>query len=74
MVPWMVWDVARWWDPRRGAVTPGEFVPLAESSGLISSLGESILFQACLAARSWQQCGHPALRLAVNLSPGQILN
>jgi diguanylate cyclase (GGDEF)-like protein len=41
-------------------------------SGLISSLGESVLRQACLGARICQKGGHPYLKLAVNLSPGQI--
>ena len=57
---------------RRGAVEPKEFVPLAETSGLISSLGESVLRKACIGARTWQKDGRPEFMLAVNLSPGQI--
>jgi EAL domain-containing protein (putative c-di-GMP-specific phosphodiesterase class I) len=63
--------LARWWDSRTGSVSPSAFIPLAESSGLISALGESVLRKACMGARVWQQ-GHADLRLAVNLSPGQI--
>ena len=64
--------LARWSDTRRGLVSPSAFVPLAESSGLIACLGESVLRQACLGARTLQTRGHPDLKLAVNLSPGQI--
>ena len=63
--------LARWWDSRTGSVSPSAFVPLAESSGLISGLGESVLRKACSAARAWQRA-HPGFKLAVNLSPGQI--
>jgi diguanylate cyclase (GGDEF)-like protein/PAS domain S-box-containing protein len=63
--------LARWWDARAGSVSPSAFVPLAESTGLISALGESILRKACLGARIWQRT-QPQLKLAVNLSPGQI--
>ena len=64
--------LARWAESDRGFVPPSEFVPLAEASGLISSLGKSILLQACRSARAWHGSGHPELHLAVNLSPGQI--
>jgi diguanylate cyclase (GGDEF)-like protein/PAS domain S-box-containing protein len=63
--------LARWYDSRTGSVSPSAFVPLAESSGLIAGLGESVLRKACRGARIWQE-RHPGLRLAVNLSPGQI--
>jgi EAL domain-containing protein (putative c-di-GMP-specific phosphodiesterase class I) len=64
--------LVRWTDARSGSVSPSKFVPLAEASGLIHGLGESVLRQACLDAQTWQACGHPDLKLAVNLSPAQI--
>ncbi len=60
----------RWFHPRLGAVPPGEFVPLAEESGLIGPLGQWVLRSACAQAAKW-----PAqFRLAVNLSPIQFKN
>ena len=66
--------LARWSDSNRGNVSPSAFIPLAESSGLIAGLGEWVLRQACLGVRMLQQDGHPDLELAVNLSPGQIMD
>lgn len=58
----------RWRHPERGLLSPGEFVPLAEESGLISEIGEWVLRHACVAAASW-----PAnITLSVNLSPLQF--
>jgi diguanylate cyclase (GGDEF)-like protein/PAS domain S-box-containing protein len=60
--------LARWHSPTLGTVPPGEFIPLAEESGLIVSVGEWILREACREAASWPR----ALRVAVNLSPVQF--
>ena len=60
--------LARWRHPRRGMVPPGEFIPLAEDSGLIIPIGEWILREACREAASWAK----PLRIAVNLSPVQF--
>ena len=58
----------RWQHARRGAVSPAEFVPIAEETGLIRQLGAWVLQEACMAAATW-----PAgMRLAVNLSPVQF--
>jgi EAL domain-containing protein (putative c-di-GMP-specific phosphodiesterase class I) len=58
----------RWRHPQRGLISPDQFIPVAESSGLIVPLGDWILQQACNDAASW-----PApLRLAVNLSAVQF--
>jgi diguanylate cyclase (GGDEF)-like protein len=62
--------LVRWTHPVRGTVPPGEFIPIAEETGLIVPLGEWVLRQACADARNW-----PAtVRLAVNLSPIQFRN
>jgi EAL domain-containing protein (putative c-di-GMP-specific phosphodiesterase class I) len=62
----------RWQHPRRGLVSPGEFIPLAEETGLIVPMGEWVLETACRQARAWRDAGYPDLRMAVNLSPRQF--
>jgi diguanylate cyclase (GGDEF)-like protein len=60
--------LVRWRHPDRGLLLPGEFIPLAEETGLIKPLGEWILQRACADAVTW-----PAhLNLAVNISPVQL--
>ncbi len=58
----------RWLHPTRGLVPPGEFIPLAESTGLIVQVGEWVLEQACAQAAIWQRAGVAPMRLAVNVS------
>ena len=60
--------LVRWTHPERGAISPGEFVPLAEEAGLIGDLGSWVLKTACAAAAAWDK----PLKLAVNLSPLQL--
>jgi diguanylate cyclase (GGDEF)-like protein/PAS domain S-box-containing protein len=60
--------LVRWVHPQRGLVPPAEFIPLAESTGLIVQMGEWVLEQACAQASIWQRAGLPPLRLAVNVS------
>ncbi|MFC0252694.1 putative bifunctional diguanylate cyclase/phosphodiesterase [Massilia consociata] len=60
--------LVRWVHPTRGLVPPGEFIPLAESTGLIVQVGEWVLEQACAQAAIWQRAGVPPFRLAVNVS------
>lgn len=62
----------RWEHPELGMISPGFFIPLAEESGLIVSLGEWILRAACLDAQRWQQEFALPLRLGVNLSALQL--
>ena len=56
--------------PVRGFVPPGDFIPLAEESGLIVEMGEWILREACREAASWPK----PLQIAVNLSPAQFMH
>ncbi|KIU52365.1 MULTISPECIES: EAL domain-containing protein [Bradyrhizobium] len=60
--------LARWHHPVRGFVPPGDFIPIAEESGLIVEMGEWILREACREAASWTV----PLQVAVNLSPAQF--
>jgi diguanylate cyclase (GGDEF)-like protein/PAS domain S-box-containing protein len=60
--------LARWLHPVRGFVPPGDFIPIAEESGLIVEMGEWILREACREAASWPL----PLQVAVNLSPAQF--
>jgi len=61
----------RWTHPERGAVSPAEFIPVAERMGLIGPIGEYVLRTACNAAAFWHRAGL-ALRVAVNLSAVQL--
>jgi diguanylate cyclase (GGDEF)-like protein/PAS domain S-box-containing protein len=66
--------LVRWRHPIRGQVMPAEFIPLAETSGLIVPLGEFVLRQACLQAQAWQHDVGDAepLKMSVNLSAAQL--
>lgn len=64
--------LVRWAHPRRGLLLPGEFMQVAEQSGIIVPLGRRILRTACAQAVSWRQSGLPGLPLAVNLSARQF--
>ena len=63
----------RWNSPELGMVSPADFIPIAEETGLIVSIGEWVLRTACTQARAWQTMeGLSDLRMAVNLSPRQF--
>ena len=62
----------RWHHPQLGMVSPANFIPLAEETGLIVSIGEWVLRTACAQAKEWQQMGLPKLGMSVNLSPRQF--
>ncbi len=62
----------RWQHPKRGLILPGEFIPLAEQSGLIIPIGEWVLRTACTGMKRWHDAGAPLIRVAVNLSARQF--
>jgi EAL domain-containing protein (putative c-di-GMP-specific phosphodiesterase class I)/GGDEF domain-containing protein len=62
----------RWNHPRRGLISPMEFIPLAEETGLIVPIGEWVLATACERTKGWQDQGLSKLDVAVNLSARQF--
>jgi diguanylate cyclase (GGDEF)-like protein/PAS domain S-box-containing protein len=64
--------LVRWKTEDGGTVSPGDFIPLAEETGLINEIGEWVLKEACRQAKEWQDMGLPKLRMAVNLSARQF--
>jgi EAL domain-containing protein (putative c-di-GMP-specific phosphodiesterase class I) len=62
----------RWQPPDGATIMPGDFIPLAEETGLIGELGEWVLHEACRQARAWQDAGMGLRRMAVNLSARQF--
>ncbi len=62
----------RWQNPERGLVAPGEFIPLAEDTGLIVPIGEWVLRTTCSQCKSWQDLGFPWARVSINLSARQF--
>jgi diguanylate cyclase (GGDEF)-like protein/PAS domain S-box-containing protein len=62
----------RWESPELGAISPGEFIPIAERGGLIGPIGAWVLETACCQVKAWHDAGWPRLRIAVNLSPREV--
>ncbi|ASR48412.1 hypothetical protein B4V02_17760 [Paenibacillus kribbensis] len=64
--------LVRWNHPQRGMVMPGDFISVAEESGLIVPLGEWVLREACLQNKRWQEAGYQPIPISVNLSMRQF--
>lgn len=64
----------RWKHPEMGMVSPVEFIPLAEDTGLIIPIGDWVLFEACQQNKYWQDAGYPKISMAVNLSIRQFFH
>ncbi len=64
--------LVRWKHPTRGLLLPGEFIPVAEESGLVVPLGDWVLRTACAQIRKWQSAGMRVPRITVNVSSKQF--
>jgi diguanylate cyclase (GGDEF)-like protein len=60
--------LVRWAHPERGLISPSEFIPIAEESGLVLQIGRFVLFEACRQAKIWEDKYHSPLLVSVNLS------
>ncbi|MBM7649785.1 diguanylate cyclase (GGDEF)-like protein [Bacillus ectoiniformans] len=63
----------RWYHPKKGSISPAEFIPLAEETGLIGPIGEWVLFEACKQTKKWRDEGLE-LSISVNLSNRQLMD
>jgi len=64
--------LVRWDHPEIGILSPEQFIPIAEKTGLIVQIGEYVLNEACAQTRQWQKAGISPVRVAVNLSARQL--
>lgn len=62
----------RWIHPELGFISPSDFIPIAEETGLIIPVGEWVLRTACTQNKLWQEQGYPCLKVAVNISARQF--
>ena len=62
----------RWQHPERGEISPAEFIPLAESLGMVRAVGAWVIDAACRQIRAWLDAGLPMLRVAVNISASHL--
>lgn len=65
--------LVRWYDPDLGAISPAEFIPLAEDTGLIMPLGRWVMIEACKQMKAWADEGLPLSSVAINCSTVQFV-
>ena len=63
----------RWRHPELGMVAPGDFIPLAEATGLIVRIGEAVIDKACAQLAAWREAGVALVPVSINVSPKQFL-
>jgi diguanylate cyclase (GGDEF)-like protein/PAS domain S-box-containing protein len=66
--------LVRWMHPQRGILAPGEFIQVAEDTGLIVPIGEYVLRTACQQAKAWRDAGYSTFWVSVNISARQFRN
>lgn len=66
--------LVRWVHPEDGMISPAEFIPLAEETGMIIPIGQQVMFDAMLAIRVWHNAGLTDKRVAINVSAKQFLD
>jgi diguanylate cyclase (GGDEF)-like protein/PAS domain S-box-containing protein len=64
--------LVRWHHPERGIVSPAEFIPIAEETGMVMNLGDWVFRQAAHQIAAWRERHHPAFQISVNVSPVQL--
>lgn len=64
--------LVRWRHPEKGVILPIDFIPIAETTGLILPIGEWVLNEACKQNKAWQDAGFPPIRMAVNVTTQQL--
>ena len=64
--------LVRWRHPTRGVLSPDQFIPMAEETGLVVKLGHWVLWTACRQSKAWREADLPATRIAVNVSAVQF--
>ncbi|MCR6631827.1 MAG: EAL domain-containing protein [Magnetospirillum sp.] len=64
--------LVRWLDPEKGMVSPGEFIPVAEETGLIEPIGSWVLRRSCQQTKAWQDLGLHRVKVSVNVSARQF--
>ncbi|MGM0369281.1 MAG: EAL domain-containing protein [Bacillota bacterium] len=62
----------RWDHPQEGMISPGDFIPIAEDTGMIVDLGNWVLEEACQQLKAWQELGYDDLVMSVNIAPQQF--
>lgn len=62
----------RWNHPEKGWISPNDFIPIAERTGLINPIGECVLRAACMQNKTWLDLGYPPVRISVNISTPQL--
>jgi diguanylate cyclase (GGDEF)-like protein len=64
--------LVRWQHPERGLLYPADFIGLAEQTGQVVAIGETVMYEACRQNRAWQEAGYPPIAIAVNVSVPQF--
>lgn len=64
--------LVRWQHPKKGVISPAEFIHIAEYSGLIAEIGEFVLLESCLQAKQWADNGTAEITVSVNVSAHQL--